>query len=227
VTASGAAARTCADASGPAPLAGRVALVVGANRGIGRAYALALARAGAGVIATARTVGPVEAAAAGGAGGAGVADGAVAPPPGSLAEVLAAIGTGGGTGWALPCDLTDVDSIDRMVHDALAAAGRIDVLVNNAGVFPHHDSLAITPAEWDGTFDVNVRGPYCTPTASGEPGRATAQPDRDARSGRRPGRQGAAVRHRPTQPVTVRLARQEVRLVAVRTPRFDTTNGTR
>jgi NAD(P)-dependent dehydrogenase (short-subunit alcohol dehydrogenase family) len=128
-----------------APLAGRVALVTGASRGIGRAYALALADAGAAVVVTARTVGPTEAA---------------DPPVGSLAEVLAAIRAVGGTGWALAGDLTDVASIERMVADALATAGRIDVLVNNAGVFPHHDSLAITPEEWDHSFAVNVRGPY-------------------------------------------------------------------
>jgi NAD(P)-dependent dehydrogenase (short-subunit alcohol dehydrogenase family) len=124
-----------------------VALVVGASRGIGRAYALALAQAGAAVILTARTVGPPDSA---------------EPPAGSLAEVLATVRRAGGTGWALPCDLADVDTIDRMVGDALAAAGRIDVLVNNAGVFPHHDTLAITPAEWDHSFGVNVRGPYFT-----------------------------------------------------------------
>src|SRR5215831_16540421 len=86
-------------------LDGRVALVTGAGRGIGRACALALAAAGAELVLVSRT-------------------------PEELDEVARAIEKGGGTARALPFDVTDT----RVMRAAFAGLGRLDILVNNAGL---------------------------------------------------------------------------------------------
>ena len=89
-------------------LAGKTALVTGASRGIGRAVAVGYARAGADVAISART-------------------------PEALAETAAEIEAQGRKAVVVPADVTDRDAVRRMVDDALAALGRLDVVVNNAG----------------------------------------------------------------------------------------------
>src|SRR4051795_219469 len=91
------------------PLSNRIALVTGASRGIGRATALALARAGAHVVAIARTVGGLE----------------------ELDDAITAIG---GTATRVPLDLKDYDGIDRLGASLNQRFGRLDVLVANAGI---------------------------------------------------------------------------------------------
>jgi NAD(P)-dependent dehydrogenase (short-subunit alcohol dehydrogenase family) len=124
-------------------LTGQLALVVGASRGVGRAYTLALVAAGAHVVATARSV---------------AGD---AAQIGSLAEVVAAGRELGGRVTALACDLTDEASIVRAVEQTVANFGGADILVNNAkwgaGRF---DPLAVPEDEWTNTMNVNVRGAY-------------------------------------------------------------------
>jgi NAD(P)-dependent dehydrogenase (short-subunit alcohol dehydrogenase family) len=136
----------------------KVAIVVGASRGIGQAYARALARAGARVVAAARTL-----------------DAPVAPPadaegkrqisgalPGTLKEVVGAIRAEGGTAIAVKCDVLVEDDVRALVDRTIAEFGRVDVLVNNAAVFPRYESLKVPLEDWDYNFQVNVRGPYLT-----------------------------------------------------------------
>jgi NAD(P)-dependent dehydrogenase (short-subunit alcohol dehydrogenase family) len=129
-------------------LAGKVAIVTGASKGIGRAYALALAQAGATVVATARMLGAAQ----------------EDVPEHTLAGLVASARQGqlAGRVVAAACDLEVEDDIVRMVDQALANFGTVDVLVNNAGLYPHHDPLAVTVEEWDQIMRVNVRAPYLT-----------------------------------------------------------------
>ena len=112
-------------------LAGRVAVVTGASRGIGQAIAIGLAEAGARVIATGRD----EAA---------------------LAETLAGIKTAGGAGEAKSLDVTDITGIDRF----FAGLGRLDILVNNAGIEDVRPSLEMDEALWDRILDTNLKGAF-------------------------------------------------------------------
>src|SRR5205085_3606841 len=93
----------------PLPLADRIALVTGASRGIGYATALALAKAGAHIVALARTVGGLE-------------------------ELDDAIKSSGGTATLVPLDLRDYAGIDRLGLDLHERFGRLDVLVVNTGI---------------------------------------------------------------------------------------------
>jgi NAD(P)-dependent dehydrogenase (short-subunit alcohol dehydrogenase family) len=114
-------------------LDGQVALVTGASRGIGRDLVLALAHAGANVVAAGRSVDDV----------AGVAEEARSE---------------GGQAEAVELDLRDRASIERAVEECVAGSGRLDILVNNAGLGTNHDALDATEEEWDELFAVNVRG---------------------------------------------------------------------
>ena len=114
-------------------LEGQVALVTGASRGIGRDLVLALAHAGADVVAAGRSLDDVV----------------------GVAEEARSIG---GRAEAVELDLRDRASIDRAVDECVARAGRLDILVNNAGLGTNHDAVDATEQEWDELFDVNVRG---------------------------------------------------------------------
>ena len=116
-------------------LDGSVALVTGASRGIGRAIALDLAEAGCAVVAAARS-----------------AD--------ALADVAAEIESRGGSALPLGADLAAVDSLAGVAQRAFDWRGRVDVLVNAAGVIVRSGPLEVTPEDWDAVFDVNVRGTF-------------------------------------------------------------------
>jgi 3-oxoacyl-[acyl-carrier protein] reductase len=107
-----------------AELAGRVALVTGAGRNIGRAIALALAEAGAAVVVNARS------------------------SQHEVDGVAAAIERGGGRALAVLADVTDAAAVARMVDAARARFGRLDVLVNNAAVRDVSALDAIDLARW-------------------------------------------------------------------------------
>ena len=118
-----------------AALADRVAIVTGAGHGIGRATALALARAGAQVAAA-------------------DVDGKAAR---ATADAMAALGV---RGLALEIDVGDLSAIDRLVEQVMAAFGRIDVLVNNAGVTRRAYIMDLTEQDWDRIMRVNAKGVF-------------------------------------------------------------------
>jgi NAD(P)-dependent dehydrogenase (short-subunit alcohol dehydrogenase family) len=124
-------------------LGGKVAIVTGASAGIGRAYALALAAAGATVIAAARTLGRAD-----------------APERRTLAEVVSTGRELPGRIYAQACDVEIDAEVGRVIDEAAANFGHIDVLVNNAAVLPHHTAFDVPSEDWDRVMRVNVRGPY-------------------------------------------------------------------
>ena len=83
------------------------------------------------------------------------------------ATVAAEIVGDGGDAVALALDVREGDSIDRCVAEAVAWRGRIDVLVNNAGVAIRKPALALTPDDWDAVLDVNLRGVFFVAQAVG------------------------------------------------------------
>ena len=114
------------------PLADRIALVTGASRGIGYATALALAKAGAHIIALARTVGGLE-------------------------ELDDAVKLAGGSATLVPLDLKDYAGIDRLGLALRERFGRLDVLVGNAGILGPLSPLGHVEAKaWDEVMAVNV-----------------------------------------------------------------------
>ncbi len=121
-----------ADTPSPAPLAGRIALVTGASRGIGAATAQALAAAGAHVVLTGRTVKHLE----------GVED---------------AIHEAGGTSTIAPLDLTEADGILRLAHAVAERWDRLDILVINAAMLPTLTPVTqIDPKQFSQAMTLNV-----------------------------------------------------------------------
>ena len=119
-------------------LAGKIAVVTGGSRGIGRATSLALAESGAHVLVNYRS--NEEAA----------------------KQTLALIEEAGGTGELLGFDVADPDSVDRGIKEAVERHGRIDILVNNAGISIDQLLLRVQPKDLDMTWATNVNGPiYC------------------------------------------------------------------
>ncbi|MFN3636779.1 MAG: SDR family NAD(P)-dependent oxidoreductase, partial [Rhizobium rhizophilum] len=113
-------------------LTGRLALVTGASRGIGHAVALALAKAGAHVIAVARTVGGLE-------------------------ELDDEITKAGGTATLVPLDLKDYDGIARLGGALFDRYKKLDILVGNAGILGPLSPLShVEPKAWDDVMAVNV-----------------------------------------------------------------------
>jgi NAD(P)-dependent dehydrogenase (short-subunit alcohol dehydrogenase family) len=114
-------------------LAGRICLVTGASRGIGRAIALRYAREGADLILTARTVGALE----------------------ELDDGIRAIN--GKTSLLVPMDLRNFDTIDQLGAGLYERYGKVDVLVGNAGVLGTMTPLAhLEPKAWQEVIDVNL-----------------------------------------------------------------------
>ena len=121
--------------TGSRMLDGRVALVTGSGRGIGKAIAEALAREGAHVVLTARTASQVE-------------------------QAAQAIRGSGGLAEAVPADITEERDVARLVDETLKINGGVDVLVNNAGMGVFKPVVAMEVAEFDAMWKVNVRGVF-------------------------------------------------------------------
>jgi citronellol/citronellal dehydrogenase len=127
-------------------LSGKTAIVTGASRGLGKAIAIELARAGAKVAIVARTV--------------EVAGG---PLPGSILETTSEIEELGGRALPVQCDITREDSVQNMVRQVRETFGPVEVLVNNAGVTSSDSFLKTSAKRWDLIMAVNVRGAFlCT-----------------------------------------------------------------
>ena len=124
-------------------LVGRVALVTGASRGLGRDIALALARAGAAVAVVARTEASGQ-----------------SRIPGTLAETVALLEEHGGRALAIRADVTREDDIAAAVQQTLTAFGRLDILVNNAGVLIPGSVREMQLRHWELALRVNLTGPF-------------------------------------------------------------------
>ena len=119
----------------PGALAGRVALVTGASSGLGRHFATMLARHGADVVLAARR-------------------------KDALVALAREIEAGGVRAHAVALDVRDPAGVSAAVADAVAAAGRIDVLVNNAGVTATGPALAMSEDDWRSVVDTNLDGAF-------------------------------------------------------------------
>ncbi len=128
------------------PLAGKVALVTGGARGIGRATAIRLARDGAKVAINYK-------------GNAAAAD-----------EARRLAGAGGGTATTIQGDVSVEADVDRIVKEALAfGGGRLDILVNNAGITRDELLIRMTPDDWDAVLDLDLRGAFLVTRAAMRP----------------------------------------------------------
>lgn len=111
----------------------RVAIVTGAGRGLGHAIAVSLAARKVAVVLAGRTAAPLE-------------------------EVREEIVSAGGTALVSPTDVSDEASVERLVDGCLAEFGRLDVLVNNAGVTLQRNLPDMSEQDWESVMDINTRG---------------------------------------------------------------------
>ena len=125
-------------------LKGKVAIITGARRGMGRSHALKLAEAGARVV---------------------VADISLA----DCEKVVKEIEKKKGEAMAVACDVTKKAEVDKMVQTAVEKWGKVDILVNNAGIAQFQSFLKMTEEEWDRTLDINLKGYFlCVQAAARE-----------------------------------------------------------
>jgi 3-oxoacyl-[acyl-carrier protein] reductase len=117
-------------------LEGRVALVTGAGRGIGRAITEELARRGADIVLADRLLDVAEQ---------------------TASEVAASCGR---RTIALPVDVSSFDSARQMVDKAIAEFGRVDILVNNAGITRDNLIMRMDESDWDAVIDINLKGAW-------------------------------------------------------------------
>lgn len=121
-------------------LNGKIAIVTGASKGIGEAIALTLAKAGAVVVLAARHIESLEA-------------------------VRAKIEMEGGTAVAVPTDVGSAESVSALANEIEKRFGRADILVNNAGYGVFSKIVDMSPEDFDGMFNVNVRGVFLSTKA--------------------------------------------------------------
>jgi 3-oxoacyl-[acyl-carrier protein] reductase len=126
-------------------LAGKVALVTGGSRGIGRAIAIELARAGAQVVFT------------------------YVSNPDAARETEKAIGEAGGSGKAVRCDVADHEAVEALVAGILQEHKRLDIAVNNAGIARDQLILRMKPEEFDAVIATNLRGAWSVCRAVARP----------------------------------------------------------
>lgn len=126
----------------PVPLEGKVAVVTGSSRGIGKAIALALAADGCDVVVAARTQ---------------EQQGDI---PGTIGETVAAVEGLGRRALGVRCDVTRDEDLAALVERAYSEFGRVDILVNNAGGGTGGSFLEAGVSALDHTYRINVRAPY-------------------------------------------------------------------
>jgi NAD(P)-dependent dehydrogenase (short-subunit alcohol dehydrogenase family) len=126
----------------PFDLTGKIAVVTGAGRGIGRACALALAQAGADVGLVARSRKELDA----------------------VAKEISGLGRGAVT---RPQDVTRVSELQSLMEDLAAAMGGLDILVNNAGINIPQEAFEVTPEAWDQIMEINLKAAFFTAQAAG------------------------------------------------------------
>jgi citronellol/citronellal dehydrogenase len=128
-------------------LSGKVAIVTGASRGIGRSVALGLANAGCSIVIAAKSTE------------------STAALPGSIYSVADEISAGGGQALPVRVDVRDSDQIDAMVAQTVEHFGRVDILINNAGALWWQPLLDTPPKRFDLVMAVNVRAAFCASRA--------------------------------------------------------------
>ncbi|NYD91126.1 2-dehydro-3-deoxy-D-gluconate 5-dehydrogenase KduD [Sphingomonas melonis] len=124
----------------PFDLTGRVAIVTGANTGIGQAIAVALAAAGADVACAGRT------------------------PAHDTAAQIEALGR---RAALIAADLSTIEPVQRVVDEAIARLGRLDILVNNAGIIRRADAVDFSEDDWDAVVDTNLKSVFFLSQAAG------------------------------------------------------------
>ncbi|MEK7453609.1 MAG: 2-dehydro-3-deoxy-D-gluconate 5-dehydrogenase KduD [Pseudomonadota bacterium] len=121
-------------------LGGKVAIVTGANTGIGQAIALSLAAAGADIAAVGRT--PAE----------------------ETVEKVRALGR---KAQIVSADLSSIEPVQRVVDETIAKLGGLDILINNAGIIRRADSVDFTEEDWDAVIDTNLKSTFFLAQAAG------------------------------------------------------------
>lgn len=120
-------------------LKGKTALITGGYRGIGKAVAMGLARAGADIVLW-----------------------DVLDATETAREIAQAAGV---KAAAILCDVTDPQAVEEAMSRSAQVTGSLDILFNNAGIGPHKDALEVTPEEWRRVLDVNLNGIFYVATA--------------------------------------------------------------
>jgi 3-oxoacyl-[acyl-carrier protein] reductase len=124
-------------------LQGKVAIITGASRGIGRAIALELATQGASIVVN------------------------YASSSGAADTVVAEINASGGQAIALKADVSKVEEVEALFNATMEKFGRLDILVNNAGITRDTLLLRMKPEDWQAVIDLNLTGVFlCTRSAS-------------------------------------------------------------
>jgi 2-deoxy-D-gluconate 3-dehydrogenase len=124
----------------PFDLSGKVAIVTGANGGIGQAIALALAQAGADIAAVGRS---------------------------SAVETIASARALGRKAEMISADLSTIEPVQRVIEETIAKLGRLDILVNNAGIIRRADAVDFTEEDWDAVIDTNLKSVFFLAQAAG------------------------------------------------------------